>query len=423
MPYRSDEARLRAVVNTAVDGVMLIDAAGTVLMFNPACEKLFGYPADEVLGRNVKMLMPSPYRDEHDGYISNYRRTRQAKIIGSGREVVGRRKDGSTFPMDLSVGEATQDGYSIFVGIIHDLTERKRTEQDLRDTAMRLKAVVDTAVDAVILIDAQGIVQMFNPACERLFGYRAEEVVGNNVKTLMPSPYRDEHDGYLANYLRSGHAKIIGIGREVTGRRKDGSTFPMNLSVGEAKQGGTSSFVGVIHDLTEAKRTEQALRESATQLKAVVDTAVDGVILIDPKGAVRMFNPACERLFGYRADEVIGHNVRMLMPTPYRDEHDNYIGNYRRTGEAKIIGIGREVTGQRKDGSTFPMDLSVGEAKQDGGSVFVGIIHDLTQRKHTEEQLVQAQKMEAVGQLSGGIAHDFNNLLTVVIGNAESLRG
>jgi PAS domain S-box-containing protein len=421
MPYRSDEARLRAVVNTAVDGVILIDAAGTVLMFNPACEKLFGYPADEVVGRNVKMLMPAPYRDEHDGYIGNYRRTRQAKIIGSGREVVGRRKDGSAFPMDLSVGEATQDGYSIFVGIIHDLTERKRTEQELRDTATRLKAVVDTAVDAVILIDAQGIVQMFNPACERLFGYRADEVIGNNVKMLMPAPYREGHDGYLANYLRSGHAKIIGIGREVTGRRKDGSAFPMNLSVGEAKQGGTSSFVGVIHDLTEAKRTEQALRESATQLKAVVDTAVDGVILIDPKGTVKMFNPACERLFGYRAGEVIGHNVKMLMPLPYRDEHDSYIGNYRRTGEAKIIGIGREVMGQRKDGSMFPMDLSVGEARQDGGSVFVGIIHDLTQRKHTEEQLVQAQKMEAVGQLSGGIAHDFNNLLTVVIGNAESL--
>jgi PAS domain S-box-containing protein len=285
----------------------------------------------------------------------------------------------------------------------------------------RLRAVVNTAVDGVILIDAAGTVLMFNPACEKLFGYPADEVIGHNVKMLMPVPYRGEHDGYVSNYRRTAQAKIIGIGREVVGQRKDGTTFPMDLSVGEAKENGTSIFVGIIHDLTERKRTEQALRESATQLTAVVDTAVDGVILIDPSGTVRMFNPACERLFGYRAEEVTGRNVKMLMPAPYRDEHDSYIGNYRRTGEAKIIGIGREVTGQRKDGTTFPMDLSVGEAKQEGGSVFVGIIHDLSQRKRTEEQLVQAQKMEAVGQLSGGIAHDFNNLLTVVIGNAESL--
>src|SRR5882724_7846324 len=157
------------------------------------------------------------------------------------------------------------------------------------------------------------------------------------------------------------------------------------------------------------------------RLHAVVNTAVHGVILIDPAGIIRMFNPACERLFGYRAEEVIGHNVKMLMPTPYREGHDGYLTNFHKTRVRKIIGIGREVTGQRRDGSTFPMDLSVGKARQDGEAIFVGIIHDLSERKKTEEQLVQAQKMEMVGQLSGGIAHDFNNLLTVIVGNSEFL--
>ena len=279
-----------------------------------------------------------------------------------------------------------------------------------------LRAVVETAVDGVILIDAQGSVLMFNLACEKLFQYQAAEVIGQNVKILMPGHYRDAHDGYLENFHRTAERKIIGIGREVIGQRKDGSTFPMHLSVGEAKQEeGTSIFVGIVHDLTERERVERVLRESAARLGAVVDTAVDGVILIDAQGLIMKFNPACERLFKYRADEVTGQNVRMLMPSPYRSEHDGYLRNY------LIIGIGREVVGQRKDGSTFPMDLSVGEAKQDGESIFVGIIHDLTNRKRTEEQLIQAQKMEAVGQLSGGIAHDFNNLLTVIVGNAEYL--
>ncbi len=166
--------------------------------------------------------------------------------------------------------------------------------------------------------------------------------------------------------------------------------------------------------------SSQAGREGI-RLRALVDTAVDGVILIDEHGAILMFNPACERLFGYTADEVMGHNVKILMPPPFRGEHDSYVSNYRSSGVRKIIGIGREVLGQRKDGTTFPMDLSVGESKEQEETRFVGIIHDLTERKRTEEQLAQAQKMETVGQLSGGIAHDFNNLLTVILGNAEAL--
>ena len=173
--------------------------------------------------------------------------------------------------------------------------------------------------------------------------------------------------------------------------------------------------------LQQFRQTQQALRESMARLTAVVETAVDGFILIDARGRILLFNPACERLFGYRADEVFHENVKMLMPQTYSAHHDNYIQNFIRTAERKIIGIGREVVGLRKDGSTFPMDLSVGEAQQDGESIFVGIIHDLTGRKQTEEQLRQAQKMEMVGQLSGGIAHDFNNLLTVIVGNAEHL--
>jgi PAS domain S-box-containing protein len=286
----------------------------------------------------------------------------------------------------------------------------------------RLRVMMDAAVDGVILIDATGTILLFNAACERLFGYDSAEVIGRNVDILMPSPFREGHNGYLEKYRLTGLRNIIGMSREVVGIRKDRTTFRIDLSVGQGEEDGQPVFVGIIHDPTERDRQQHAGRDASARLRAVVDTAVDGVMLIDSAGSLQMFNPACERLFGYAAAEVIGRNVKMLMPSPYAEHHDQYLANYVKTREAKIIGIGREVVGRRKDGSTFPMHLSVGEARQDGESNFVGIIHDLTERKRTEEQLVQAQKMESVGQLSGGIAHDFNNLLTVIIGNSEMLK-
>jgi PAS domain S-box-containing protein len=144
----------------------------------------------------------------------------------------------------------------------------RNSSRSLEDREKRLKALIETAVDGVIIIDALGKVQEFNPACERLFGYREEEVIGNNVRMLMPSPYREEHDRYLSHYRTTGVRRIIGSGREVEGRRKNGSTFPMELSVGEARPGGKQVFVGIIRDVTARHAAEQSLRIAKEQAEA-----------------------------------------------------------------------------------------------------------------------------------------------------------
>jgi len=163
--------------------------------------------------------------------------------------------------------------------------------------------------------------------------------------------------------------------------------------------------------------------------EALIATAVDGVVVIDAHGVVEVYNPACERLFGYDAAEVVGQNVSILMPAPYRDAHDDYIAAYRHTGVARIIGIGREVVGRRKDGSTFPMYLSVGEGRVGGRRIFVGIIHDITNRRDAERRLQDLQaellhvsRLTAMGQMSSGLAHELNQPLTAIMNYVKAAR-
>ena len=234
---------------------------------------------------------------------------------------------------------------------------------------------------------------------------------------LMPSPHHEEHDGYLERYLTTGEARIIGIGREVTGRRRDGTLFPVHLSVGEMRIGGERKFTGMLHDLTERVQPRGAsCGASEARWRAVIDSAVDGIIVIDAHGRIEAFNPAAERLFGYAADEVLGQNVDMLMPSPYREEHDTYLSRYLATGRAKIIGIGREVQGRRKDGTTFPLHLSVGEITIDGERRFTGILHDLSARVRLEEQLREQAALAKLGEMAAVIAHEVKNPLAGIRG-------
>ena len=161
-------------------------------------------------------------------------------------------------------------------------------------------------------------------------------------------------------------------------------------------------------------QTLTALEEAESHYKAVLETTVDAIITIDSQGIVQTFNSAAEKIFGYRAEEVIGNKVNMLMPEPYRSEHDGYIGRYLKTGVPKIIGTGRQVNGLRKDGTEFPMDLAVSEVPLKDKRLFAGIIRDMTERILLEEQLVQSTKLAAVGRLISGIAHEVNNPVSII---------
>lgn len=247
------ENLFEGIYKTAIDAIITISENGSIESFNPAAEVLFGYKPEEVIGKNVNILMPDPYHSEHDGYLDNYKKTHIRKIIGIGREVEGKRKDGSVFPLHLAVSEAYLNDKRVFIGIGRDITTIKAVEKKLKESEERAVALIDNAVDSIVTINSKGIVLNVNPAAARQFGYSAKEMIGKNITMLMPSPFREEHDQYLENYLTTGIKKVIGIGRNATGLRKNGSEFPIYLTVSEYKVGDEVYFTGIAHDLTEVK--------------------------------------------------------------------------------------------------------------------------------------------------------------------------
>ncbi len=413
-PAGDPDRYLAAIVESSDDAIIGKTLEGIIVTWNRGAERLYGYTAKEVRGRSIALLIPDDRPTELDEIFEEVRAGRRIES----RETVRRTKDGRLVDVSLTVSPVTdRDGRVLGAATIaRNITAEKRAQLAFKTSEQRWRAIVDAAVDGIVVIDAKGVIEAFNPAAERLFGYREGELVGRNVTAIMPSPYREEHDGYLAAYMRTGERKIIGSGREVVGSRKDGTTFPLHLSVGEMAVGHERKFIGILHDLSARVALEERTRASEARWRSIIDSAVDAIIVIDAFGLIDAFNPAAERLFGYTEVEVIGRNVKLLMPSPYREEHDSYMARYLATGQARIIGIGREVVAQKRDGTTFPVHLSVGEMLSSGERKFTGIIHDLSGRVRLEGQLREQAAMVRLGEMAAVIAHEVKNPLAGIRG-------
>ncbi|MBB6487423.1 PAS domain-containing sensor histidine kinase [Rhizobium lusitanum] len=291
------------------------------------------------------------------------------------------------------------------------------TGQQAAETRLdEIAQILDSA--NIVVHNFDGIIRRWTTGCERLYGWTQQEAVGRVVhellSTIFPEPLEE---------IRGKVGRQIAWQGELVHRHKDGR--PITVASRWVSASSTDPDQKVIiqtnNDITHLKQIQADLAEREAHLRSILATVPESMIVIDESGLVASFSTAAEKLFGYSVDDVYGKNVSMLMPSPDREAHDGYLSHYLTTGERRIIGYGRVVSGQRKDGTVFPMELSVGEAVANGKRIFTGFVRDLTSRHKIEEELRQSQKMEAIGQLTGGLAHDFNNLLTVISGNLEMI--
>jgi sigma-B regulation protein RsbU (phosphoserine phosphatase) len=301
------ESNFRAILDTITDSVIVIDERGIIHLLNPAAERLFGYPAAEAIGQNVKMLMPSPDRERHDQYLENYRHTHVKKIIGIGREVMGQRRDGSVFPMYLSIGELQRGTQRMFVGIIHDLTARKLAE----DKLTLLSRAVDQSPAGILITDQEGRIEYVNRGFTRLTGYGPQEAIGQSLRMLRSGRMSEASFRGEWNSLRAGEEWH----GEVQGQRRDGETYWALETVTPIRDatGKVARFLAMQQDMTQQKRDREALQESERRFRLVADMVGEWLWEQDAGGHYTYSSAAVQGILGYAPEEIIGRHYLELL--------------------------------------------------------------------------------------------------------------
>ncbi len=392
----SAQTGLMSVAVANVQEGVLITAGGLewpgseILFANAALCEMTGHTPQELVGQKPQLLLGDTANRDCGEYLRAELQAGRSACC----EVTTTRKDGSQLPVELTVAPvvSTDGRTTSFVSVHRDDSSRRRAEQD----RAQLAAIVEWSEDAIIGKALDGTIESWNAAAERIFGYSRAEALGQSAAMLVPPEHQAEFRSVLDRVVRGEHVGHI----ETVRQCKAGETIHVSHSVSPVcdNSGQIVGASAISRDITERKLAEAALHDREERLRAVLDTATDAIITIDRDGIIQGVNPATSQMFGYGQDELVGRNVTMLMPPPYCDEHEDYIARYLQTGEARIIGTGREVSARRKNGTTFPVDVAVSEIDHLG--IFTGIIRDISERKRLEHEVldIAANEQRRIGQ-------------------------
>ena len=396
--------------------MITIDERGIVESVNPATVDLFGYSEEELVGQNVKMLMPSPYQDQHDGYLERYLNTGEQRIIGRGREVEGRRKDGSTFPMYLSVSEITVGSQRLFTGIVHDLSELKHAER----SASWLGRVLEDALNEIYIFSSNTLkFECVNRGARHNLGYSMRELRRLTPVDIEPEFTRERFEEVVAP-LRAGLFENLVF--ETFHVRKNGTTYPVEVHLQLSRVAGESTFVSIVLDITERKRAEEERNRLSAELKDSVHelrvrdqalrSAGEGVLIIEAKGAdypIVFANEAFQTMTGYDAGELRGKTFSILYGDDVEQPGLETIANALKN----LIECHAIVRSYRKDGTMFWNDITIAPVRNGEAvpSHIVAVMEDITEDRRTHERLVQSERLAAIGEMVTGLAHESRNAL------------
>jgi PAS domain S-box-containing protein len=374
------ESKFRGFLEAAPDAVVIVNTKGAIVLINSQTEKLFGYAREELVGKNVDSLVPPRFRGKHATHRGGYFTEPKVRSMGSGLELFGLRKDGSEFPVEISLSPLETEDGTLVSAAIRDTSERTKIEAKFR-------GFLEAAPDAVVIVNRQGRMVLVNSQTEKLFGYTRDKLINQPVEILVPERFRGRHPGHRTSYFGGPKPRAMGSGLELHGLRVDGTEFPVEISLSPLDTEDGVLVSAAIRDITERKKAEDKFR-------GLLESAPDAMVIVSGDGKIMLINAQTEALFGYAREEMIGKKVEMLVPDRYRGNHPGHRGSYFGAPRARPMGAGLPLFARRKDGTEFPAEISLSPIDTPEGQLVTAAIRDITERRRLEEIRRKSQELE-----------------------------